>query len=194
MYIVNVRNADEFCFKCKKLLNQDPLTYIKSLPQDSEQTLQERYGAYGEKGRIGEELVASILKEEAGQEVIDLERTMLGQTLGVDFVINKPRWKRPYFVEVKSNMHNGTFFVELLKADNTPGWFQTSIADRFYFVDVEKKHVVRMDAKSMRRYVTLYDPEIKTTMQGATLAVIDQDAQKFIKQYEREAFIGARKK
>lgn len=69
-------------------------------------TAEQAFGESGVKGRVGELLFASIIFSLSGLEVKDFEDQYCKQVAGIDIEVNG------HTIDIKSNLHNGEFFVE----------------------------------------------------------------------------------
>ena len=115
----------------------------------STKRLTERFGQSGLDGGKAEDYSYPLLQK-AYDEVIDLREDPEAQYRGIDFGIKQAKWKHPYYLDVKGNLHNGMFYLEFRKADGRPGWFHTSTSHRIYHVDVEEEKVAWYDLHKMR--------------------------------------------
>lgn len=121
-------------------------------------TLEEAYPSTAGKGRSGEEWMLKELQRHY-PDVTDYTQDMAMQRRGIDFSIRRPDWSREFYLDVKNNLYidkqkNETVFsIELGKANNKPGWFVTSQADRIYHVNTYLNRYMYYDLSQMRRWV-----------------------------------------
>lgn len=96
-------------------------------------TAEEAFGESGAKGRIGELLVLNILQEQS-IPAVDLEEDKHKQVRGLDIQTNK------YSLDVKTNLHKGTFFIEV----DPLGWLfhHSKVSDVIVHIDDKTKEIV----------------------------------------------------
>ena len=96
-------------------------------------TAEEAFGESGAKGRIGELLILNTLQEQS-IPAVDLEEDKRKQVRGLDIQTEK------YSLDVKTNLHEGTFFIEV----DPLGWLfhHSKISDIIIHVDPITKEVV----------------------------------------------------
>lgn len=108
-------------------------------------TAEEAFGESGAKGRTGELLILNMLREQSIQSE-DLEEDKVRQVRGVDIQTEK------YTLDVKANLRQGSFFIEV----DPLGWLfhPSKTSDIIIHVDVETKDVIwyhRKDAQAKIR-------------------------------------------
>lgn len=109
------------------------------------ETAEEAFGESGAKGRAGELLILNILQEQS-IPAIDLEEDRHKQVRGLDIQTEN------YSLDVKTNLHRGTFFIEV----DPLGWLfhHSKISDIIVHIDPDTKEIVwyrREVAKSKLR-------------------------------------------
>lgn len=107
------------------------------------------FGESGAKGRAGEVLVLNKLREQS-LPAIDFEEDKRKQVSGIDIQSGR------YSLDVKANLHKGTFFIEI----DPQGWLFhfSKTSDIIVHVDPDTEEVVwykRDDARSKVRHSTL---------------------------------------
>lgn len=143
--------------------------------------LEQRFGAVGRKGSLGEDWM--FKKLQSNFIVSDYRKDYVMQTQGIDFGIKKPEWHREFTLDVKTNLYlpdaDWYGFKLELESDNKAGWFFTSKADRIYHVNSYLGKYLYYDLNMMRYYVTkklinndMKDLEIKNINGDILLQII----------------------
>lgn len=123
-------------------------------------TAGEAFGRSGVKGRKGELLVARILEEQS-IPFQDFEEEKLQQVSGIDLQVGT------HSLDVKSNLNNGVFFIEV----DSNGWLfnPKKTSDIILHFDIRTSECVwytRAAAKASIRQDSIY-PLVKITAQNA---------------------------
>lgn len=124
-------------------------------------TAEEAFGESGAKGRVGELLVINKLREQS-IPAIDLEEDRSKQVRGLDIQTQK------YSLDVKANLHEGTFFVEV----DPTGWLfhYTKTSDIIVHVDPNTSDIVwyfrevakhKMRVNHLRTLVRIHEGNFK---------------------------------
>ena len=112
------------------------------------------FGPYGLKGRYGEVLVLKTLIENA-IPARDFEEEKLRQVSGVDIETNF------YSIDVKANLQEGVFFIEV----DAAGWLfnPCKISDLIVHVDIASKECVWYMRKAAQSKIRVSDRLLKIT-------------------------------
>lgn len=111
-----------------------------------------KYGARGSIGEAGEQEVYDKLRS-LGYTVIDYRLDLIRQQYGIDFGIIEPSTGTRYFIDVKTNLKAGKFYLEFEDDDGSPGWFYTTKSDEIYHYDISGKVICTYNIAEMRAYV-----------------------------------------
>lgn len=133
----------------KTLHNGDTLN--RRLTPKWTKTLEEAYGDIGKRARDAEVMMINEIKHWPLFTVLDLQSDKAAQMKGHDILIMKEGWRRPYSVDVKSNLHFGGFSVEL----HQNGWLfnPKKTSDRICHVDVNEGWWLMYDRNDMKKYL-----------------------------------------